>query len=94
MFVRFLFYNGRTMLRCLGDSCQGVNTTSALVQICQNDQFRFSFLETTYLNFLQLGAATISVVMYWYMQRYWKIDSKKVVRLLGIVLPLYGQLIW
>jgi len=87
MYARFLFYDGKTMLRCLGDSCQGVNTTLGLVQICQNAQFRFSFLKTTYLNFVQLGAATISTVIYWYMQRYWKIDSKKMARLLAIILP-------
>ena len=87
MYVRFFFCNGKRMLRWSGDSCQGVNTTSALVQICQNVQFRFSFLETTYLNFVELGAATISVAVYWYMQRYWKIGSKKMVRLKAISLP-------
>jgi hypothetical protein len=75
------------MLRCLGDSYQGVNTTIALVQICQNAQFRFSFLKITYLNLVELGAATISQVIYWYIQRYWKIDSKKMARLLAIILP-------
>ena len=75
------------MLRYLGDACQGVNTTLALVQICQNAQFRFSFLKTTYLNIVELDAATISIVMYWYMQRHWKIDLKKMARLPVVILP-------
>jgi len=68
-----------------GGSYQGLNTTTTLVQICQNIRFTFSFLENTYLGLVQAGTSLVGLVMYWYIQRYWKIEPKKMARLLGVV---------
>jgi hypothetical protein len=66
-----------------GGSYQGLNTTTTLVQICQNIWFSFSLLENTYLGLVQAGTSLVGLVMYWYIQRYWKIEPKKMARLLG-----------
>jgi hypothetical protein len=59
---------------------QTLNTNVALVSICQNDKFSFSFLQNTYLNLTQAITSTIATLGYWYIQRYWKISTKKMVR--------------
>ena len=87
MYVPLLFNDGTAMLIFLGGSCQGINTHMTLVQICQTSQFKFSFLDFTYLDLVQLGAATIGIVVFWNMQRYWKIESKKMARLLAVIFP-------
>ena len=76
-----------TVLTCtLGGFIQGLNTTVTLVQICQNNRFDFSLLQNTYLGLLQAGTSVIGIVVYWYIQRRWKIDSKKMARLLVVIL--------
>jgi Vacuole effluxer Atg22 like len=86
MYVPFLFrLQQRRNAEMFGGPCQGINTTMTLVQICQTAQFNFSFLDFTYLDLVQLGAATIGMVTFWYMQRYWKIESKKMARLLAVI---------
>jgi hypothetical protein len=87
MYVPFLFYDGTAMLRYFGFFLQGINTHMTLVQICQTSQFKFSFLDFTYLDLVQLGAATIGIVVFWYMQRCWKIESKNMARLLALIFP-------
>lgn len=66
-------------------SHQGFNTTVTLVQICQNLRFSFSFKQNAYLGIVQGGASIIGIVLYWYVQRCWKLDSKKMARLLAVI---------
>lgn len=61
------------------DLDQGLNTTGTLVVICQNDKFKFSFLQNTYLGLAQAVTSTASTLGFYYIQRYWKISTKKMV---------------
>lgn len=76
----------------------GLNTTGTLVSICQNDKFSFSFLQNTYLGLSQAITSTISTLVFWYVQRYWKISTKKmfvVTNVVTILIPLWGMIgIW
>ncbi|KAF7432651.1 hypothetical protein PC9H_004593 [Pleurotus ostreatus] len=76
----------------------GLNTTGTLVSICQNDKFSFSFLENTYLGLAQAITSTMSTLGFWYIQRYWKISTKKmfvVTNVVTMLIPLWGMLgIW
>ncbi|KAG1752412.1 MFS general substrate transporter [Suillus paluster] len=76
----------------------GLNTTGTLVAICQNDKFSFSFLQNTYLGLSQAITSTISTLAFWYIQRYWKISTKKmfvVTNVVTIFIPLWGMIgIW
>ncbi|KAF7355720.1 Autophagy-related protein [Mycena sanguinolenta] len=76
----------------------GLNTTGTLVSICQNDKFSFSFLQNTYLGLSQAITSTISTFGFWYIQRYWKISTKKmfvVTNVVTIMIPLWGMIgIW
>ncbi|KAH0840203.1 MFS general substrate transporter [Lanmaoa asiatica] len=74
---------------------QGLNTTGTLVAICQNDKFSFSFLQNTYLGLSQAITSTISTLGFWYIQRYWKISTKKmfvVTNVVTILIPLWGMI--
>lgn len=64
------------------DLDQGLNTTGILVVICQNDKFKFSFLQNTYLGLAQAVTSTASTLGSYYIQRHWKISTKKMVWLL------------
>ncbi|KAG2042064.1 MFS general substrate transporter [Suillus americanus] len=76
----------------------GLNTTGTLVAICQNNKFSFSFLQNTYLGLSQAITSTISTLVFWYIQRYWKISTKKmfvVTNVVTILIPLWGMIgIW
>ncbi|KAG2155145.1 MFS general substrate transporter [Suillus bovinus] len=76
----------------------GLNTTGTLVTICQNNKFNFSFLQNTYLGLSQAITSTISTLSFWYIQRYWKISTKKmfvVTNVVTILIPLWGMIgIW
>lgn len=76
----------------------GLNTTGTLVAICQNNKFSFSFLQNTYLGLSQAITSTISTLTFWYIQRYWKISTKKmfvVTNVVTILIPLWGMIgIW
>ncbi|KAF9226805.1 MFS general substrate transporter [Gyrodon lividus] len=76
----------------------GLNTTGTLVAICQNDKFNFSFLQQTYLGLSQAITSTISTLGFWYIQRYWKINTKTmfaVTNVVTILIPLWGMIgIW
>ena len=67
---------------------QGLNTTSTLVAICQNDKFSFSFLQTTYLGLAQAVPSALSTLGFWYFQKYFKIRTKNMVRH-EIVFPIH-----
>ena len=60
---------------------QGLNTTSTLVAICQNDKFSFSFLQLTYLGLAQAIPSAMSTLGYWYFQKYFRIRTKNMVRI-------------
>ncbi|KAI0921003.1 hypothetical protein AcV5_001263 [Taiwanofungus camphoratus] len=76
----------------------GLNTTGTLVSICQNDKFQFSFLYNTYLGLSQAITSTMSTLGFWYIQKYWKISTKKmfvVTNVVTIMIPLWGMIgIW
>jgi len=76
----------------------GLNTTGTLVSICQNDKFQFSFLKNTYLGLSQAITSTMSTLGFWYIQKYWKIPTKKmfvVTNAVTIMIPLWGMIgIW
>ncbi|KAG6877076.1 hypothetical protein C0993_010463 [Termitomyces sp. T159_Od127] len=57
----------------------GLNTTTSLVGICQNDKFSFSFLQNTYLGLAQATTSTMATLGYWYIQKYWKLRTKTMV---------------
>ena len=61
------------------DLDQGVNTTGILVVICQNNKFKFSFLQNTYLGLAQAITSIASTLGSYYIHRYWKISTKKMV---------------
>ncbi|KAF7302468.1 Autophagy-related protein [Mycena chlorophos] len=70
----------------------GLNTTGTLVSICQNYEFEFSFLQNTYLGLSQAITSTASTFGFWYIQRYWKISTKKmfvVTNVVTIMIPLW-----
>ncbi|KAF8582953.1 MFS general substrate transporter [Ramaria rubella] len=76
----------------------GLNTTGTLVSICQNDKFQFSFLKNTYLGLTQAFTSIFSTFGFWYIQKYWRINTKKmfvVTNVATIIIPLWGMLgIW
>ncbi|PFH44793.1 hypothetical protein AMATHDRAFT_10828 [Amanita thiersii Skay4041] len=76
----------------------GLNTTGALVSIVQNDKFSFSFLQNTYLGLAQALTSTASTLGYWYIQRYFKISTKRmfvITNVFTILIPFWGMLgIW
>ncbi|TFY79226.1 hypothetical protein EWM64_g4783 [Hericium alpestre] len=76
----------------------GLNTTGTLVSICQNDHFHFSFLQNTYLGLAQAFTSTASTLGFWYIQKYWKIPTKKmfvVTNVVTVMIPLWGMIgIW
>ncbi|KAF8803066.1 hypothetical protein BYT27DRAFT_7214905 [Phlegmacium glaucopus] len=55
----------------------GLNTTSTLVSICQNDKFSFSFLKNTHHGLAQAIASTMRTLGFWYFQRHFKVSTKK-----------------
>jgi len=76
----------------------GLNTTGTLVSICQNNKFNFSFLQNTYLGLAQAITSTASTLGFWYIQKWWKISTKKmfvVTNVVTILIPLWGMIgIW
>ncbi|KAL4081450.1 autophagy-related protein 22-like protein [Scleroderma yunnanense] len=76
----------------------GFSTTIVLVSICQNAKFNFSFLTITYLGLSQAITSTIGTLVFWYIQRYWKISTKKmfvVTNVVAVLIPLWGMIgIW
>ncbi|KDQ20529.1 hypothetical protein BOTBODRAFT_26547 [Botryobasidium botryosum FD-172 SS1] len=76
----------------------GLNTTGTLIGIVQNDKFQFSFLKNTYLGIAQAGTSIASTLGFWYIQRYWRIKTKKmfvVTNVVTVLIPLWGMIgIW
>ncbi|KAF8076850.1 autophagy-related protein 22-like protein [Lyophyllum atratum] len=76
----------------------GLNTTGTLVAICQNDKFAFSFLQNTYLGLAQAITSTMATLGFWYIQKYYKISTKKmfiVTNVVTMMIPLWGMIgIW
>ncbi|KAG2062593.1 hypothetical protein BDR04DRAFT_956529, partial [Suillus decipiens] len=76
----------------------GLNTTGILISICQNEKLSFSFLQSTYLALAGTITSMISILAFWYTQKYWKIGTKKmfvVTTVVTILTPLWGMIgIW
>jgi len=73
----------------------GLSTTITLIAILQNEQFKFSFLQNTYLNLVRAVTCAASIFASWYIQRHWKIDIKKMflaVCILETLIPLWGAI--
>ncbi|KAK7561016.1 hypothetical protein IWX47DRAFT_889115 [Phyllosticta citricarpa] len=73
----------------------GLNTTSTLVQIIQADQVSFSFLQITYLGIAQASCSTFSTFGFWYIQRYFKITTKRmfmITNFFSVFIAFYGML--
>ncbi|KAH9833644.1 MFS general substrate transporter [Rhodofomes roseus] len=73
----------------------GLNTTGTLISICQNDQFQFSFLKNTYLGLAQAFTSTASTIGFWWIQKYWKIPTKRMfvfTNVVTILIPLWGMI--
>ncbi|PQE21567.1 autophagy-related Atg22B2 protein [Rutstroemia sp. NJR-2017a WRK4] len=71
----------------------GVNTTSTLVSLIQNEVISFSFLQLTYLGLSQAATSTFSTFGFWYIQQYFGIRTKTmfmVTNLFSMLIPLYG----
>jgi len=74
------FYLSRTQIFFI----KGFNTTTTLVLICQNDQFSFGFLKITYLYLAQAITSIASLFGFWFVQKHFKISTKKMVSILSI----------
>lgn len=71
----------------------GLNTTTTLVSIIQNEVISFSFLQLTYLGLAQAVTSTISTFSFWYIQQYFGIRTKPmfiVTNIFSVLIPLYG----
>ncbi|QMW40222.1 hypothetical protein G4B11_003502 [Aspergillus flavus] len=73
----------------------GLNTTGTLVSIIQNNEVSFSFLQLTYLGIVQAVTSTISTFGFWYIQKYFKISTKRmflVTNFFSVFIPFWGML--
>ncbi|KAJ5887997.1 hypothetical protein N7495_008038 [Penicillium taxi] len=73
----------------------GLNTTGTLVSIIQNDNVSFSFLQITYLGITQATCSIISTFGFWYIQRYFKFQTKTMflfTNFFTIFIPLWGMI--
>ncbi|KAH9921424.1 MFS general substrate transporter [Fomitopsis serialis] len=73
----------------------GLNTTGTLISICQNDLFEFSFLQNTYLGIAQAFTGVVSTIGFWWIQKYWKISTKKmfvVTNVVTVLIPIWGMI--
>ncbi|KAF4552863.1 Vacuole effluxer Atg22-like protein [Elsinoe fawcettii] len=71
----------------------GLNTTSTLISILQNDTIHFSFLHLTYLGLLQAVTSTLSTLGWDWVQHHFRISPKRlfqVTNLFSVIIPLYG----
>ena len=62
-----------------------LNTTGSVVGIVQNQHIQFSFLQSTYLGLSQAATSTLSCYAYWYIQRYWKIKTKRMFQVTNVI---------
>ncbi|KAJ5240205.1 Major facilitator superfamily domain general substrate transporter [Penicillium chermesinum] len=73
----------------------GLNTTGTLVNIIQNDQVSFSFLQITYLGITQAVCSIFSTFGFWYIQRYFKFKTKTmfmVTNFFSVLIPFWEML--
>ncbi|KNG87691.1 autophagy-related protein Atg22B2 [Aspergillus nomiae NRRL 13137] len=73
----------------------GLNTTGTLVGIIQNNEVSFSFLQLTYLGIVQAVTSTISTFGFWYIQKYFKISTKRmflITNFFSVFIPFWGML--
>lgn len=72
----------------------GLNTTSTLVSIVQNEVISFSFLQLTYLGLSQAATSIVSTFGFWYIQKYFGLRTKSmfmVTNVFSVLIPLYGM---
>ncbi|KAL3453666.1 hypothetical protein BJX65DRAFT_264640 [Aspergillus insuetus] len=85
----FLYYVAYLLL------ADGLNTTGTLVSIIQNSSINFSFLQLTYLGITQATCSIISTFGFWYLQRYFKISTKRMflfTNFFSVFIPFWGML--
>ncbi|KAF7587057.1 hypothetical protein BBP40_007814 [Aspergillus hancockii] len=73
----------------------GLNTNGTLVNIIQNNQISFSFLQLTYLGITQAVCSIISTFGFWYIQKYFKIRTKimfLITNFFSVFIPFWGML--
>ncbi|KAE8373153.1 hypothetical protein BDV26DRAFT_285341 [Aspergillus bertholletiae] len=73
----------------------GLNTTGTLVNIIQNNEVSFSFLQLTYLGIVQAVTSTVSTFGFWYIQKYFQISTKRmflVTNFFSVFIPFWGML--
>ncbi|KAI9650031.1 hypothetical protein NHQ30_000044 [Ciborinia camelliae] len=73
----------------------GLNTTSTLVSIIQNEVISFSFLQLTFLGLSQAVTSTFSTFAFWYVQQYFGIRTKPmfiITNIFSVLIPLYGMI--
>ncbi|EKV07340.1 Atg22B-2p [Penicillium digitatum] len=73
----------------------GLNTTGTLVSIIQNDAVSFSFLQITYLGITQAACSSTSTFGFWYIQRYFKFETKTMflfTNSFSVLIPFWGML--
>ncbi|KAF2226166.1 autophagy-related protein 22-like protein [Elsinoe ampelina] len=73
----------------------GLNTTSTLISILQNDTIHFSFLHLTYLGLSQALTSTVSTLAFDWVQRRFCVPPKRlfqVTNLFSVLIPAYGCL--
>ncbi|KAH9899451.1 MFS general substrate transporter [Cubamyces lactineus] len=68
----------------------GWNTTQSLILLCQNDKFQYSLLQNTYLALALAVTSTASTVGFCYMQRYWKISTKRMFAVTNVATILFS----
>lgn len=73
----------------------GLNTTGFVVTIVQNQQIQFSFLDSTYLGISQAATSITSCYVYWYIQRWKKLNTKTmfvVTNVITVFIAFWGML--
>ncbi|KAL4785679.1 autophagy-related protein 22-like protein [Aspergillus varians] len=73
----------------------GLNTTGTLVSIIQNDFVNFSFLQLTYLGIAQAVCSIISTFGFWYFQKHFKVQTKRMflfTNFFSVLIPFWGML--
>lgn len=73
----------------------GLNTTGTVVGIVQNQHVQFSFLQNTYLGIAQACTSIMSCYVFWYLQKWRRIPTKRMFQVTNVVtvfIPFWGML--
>lgn len=72
-----------------------LTSVGTLVSIIQNDSVSFSFLQITYLGITQAACSITSTFGFWYIQRYFKFETKTMflfTNSFSVLIPFWGML--